>query len=39
VALVAVVAVQQERPAGGENSAGRYGRRIDLRERSITPDG
>ena len=34
--LVAVVVVQQGRPAGGENSAGCYGGRIDLRERPIT---
>ena len=35
--LVAVVAVQQDRPAGGGNSAGCYGGRRDLRERPITP--
>ena len=35
MALVADVAVQQRRPAGGENSAGRYGGRIDLREHLV----
>ena len=33
-----VVAVKQDRPAGGGSAAGRYGERIDLRERPITPD-
>ena len=37
--LIVVVAVQQERPTGVENSAGRYGGRIHLRERPITPTG
>ncbi len=35
--MITVVAVQQRRPAGGENSAGRYGGRIYLREHQITP--
>lgn len=34
-----VVAVQQERTAGGRNAASRDGGRIHLRERPITPDG
>lgn len=34
-----VVAVQQERPTGVENSAGRDGGRVHLRERPITPGG
>ena len=39
MALVAVVAVQQRRPAGGGNAGDRYGGRIDLRDRPITPEG